>query len=121
MIYNELVDLASKDVSPSPVCDEPKMDSCCTSKRGLPKGQQELKVKRLFCNNHSKDRGVILIHGLWTKGTDCILDVRMAPDLDVKSNKSRKPSKVLAAHLNKGKRRSIWSPALNNDDIFLLS
>jgi hypothetical protein len=56
-----------------------------------------LTVKRLFCNNRSKDRGDVLIPGLWTKGTDCTLDVRMTY-LDAKSNKSRKPDKVLAAH-----------------------
>jgi hypothetical protein len=40
----------------------------------------------LFRNNdRKKDRGDILIRGLWAQGTDCIIDVRIA-DVDAKSN-----------------------------------
>jgi hypothetical protein len=57
-----------------------------------------------------------LIRSLWSKGTDCILDVRMT-DLDAKSNKSRNLEKVLAAH-EREKKKKYLKPCLN---MFLLS
>jgi hypothetical protein len=84
-IRDELVDLASKAFSPSAVRDEPKIHLCRAKKRESPKGRQDQPVKCLFCNDRNEDRGDVLIRGLWSKGTDCILDVRMT-DLDAKSN-----------------------------------
>ena len=118
-IRDELVDLASKAFSPSAVRDEPKIHSSRANEQETPEGRQDQPVKRLFRNNRNEDRGDVLIRGLWSKGTDCILDVRMT-DLDAKSNKSRNPDKVLAAH-EQEQIRSIWSLASNNDDIFLPS
>jgi hypothetical protein len=51
-----------------------------------------------------------LIRGLWSKGTDCILDVRMT-DLDAKSNKFRNPDKVLATH-EREKKKKYLEPCL---------
>jgi hypothetical protein len=42
-------------------------------------------VKRLFRNSLKEDRGDILIRGLWSRGTDCIIDVRIT-DVDAKLN-----------------------------------
>jgi hypothetical protein len=92
-IRDELVDLASKDFSPSAVRDKPKIHSCRANEGELPEGRQDQPVKRLFRNSRNEDRGDVLIQGLWSNGGDCILDVRMT-DLDVKSNKSRNPGKV---------------------------
>jgi hypothetical protein len=39
----------------------------------------------------------ILIRGLLARSTDCIIDVRIS-DVDAKSNLSKDPDKVLAAH-----------------------
>jgi hypothetical protein len=44
-----------------------------------------------------EERDDVLIHGLWQQGTDAIIDIRIT-DLDVKSNISRVPMKILAAH-----------------------
>jgi hypothetical protein len=62
-------------------------------------------VKRLFRNNGCKeDRSDILIRGLWTCGTDCIIDVRIT-DVDAKSNRSKDLIKVLATHEREKKRK----------------
>jgi hypothetical protein len=59
-------------------------------------------VKRLFRHNRNEDRGDILIRDLWARSTDCIIDVRIT-DVDAKSNRSKDPAKVLAAH-DRGKK-----------------
>ena len=110
-IRDELVDLASKAFSPSAVHDEPKIHTCRANERESADGRQERPVQRLFCNDRTEDRGNVLIRGgLWTKGTDCILDVRMT-DLDAKSNRSRSPDKVLAAH-EREKKKKYLGPCL---------
>ena len=65
------------------------------------------------------ERGDVLIRGLWARGTDCIIDVRVT-DLDETSNISRDPDKVLESH-EKEKGRSISSPVLINAVISLPS
>jgi hypothetical protein len=54
-------------------------------------------VKRLFRNDRNEDRGDILICGLWARGTDCIIDVRIT-DVDAMPNRSKEPATVLAGH-----------------------
>jgi hypothetical protein len=58
--------------------------------------------------NHSKsqgeDRGDSLIRGLWARGTDCIIDVRVT-GTDANSNRSKDPAKVLAAHEREEKQK----------------
>ncbi len=46
-----------------------------------------------------------MIRGLWAYGTDCIVDVRIADHVDAKSNRSRDPVKVLAAHERQKKKK----------------
>jgi hypothetical protein len=63
-------------------------------------------VKRLFHNSSCKeDRGDILIRGLWTRGTDCIIDVHSSTDANAKSNWSKDPIKVLATHEREKKKK----------------
>jgi hypothetical protein len=59
-----------------------------------PEKQESPAVKRLFQNSRTEDRGDILIRGLWARGTDCIIDVRIT-DVDAKSQRSKDPHKVL--------------------------
>jgi hypothetical protein len=62
-------------------------------------------VKRLFHSSLKEDRGDILIRGLWVRGTDCIIDVRII-DVDAKLNRSKAPNKVLAAHKHNSNKKS---------------
>jgi len=58
----------------------------------------------------SDDRGDLLIRGLWSRGTDCILDVRIT-DTDAKTYQSKDPLKVLASH-EKNKKKKYLAPCL---------
>jgi hypothetical protein len=106
-------DLASKALSPSMVCDKPKINNSCTSELKLDKESKENLVKCLFPNNFKEDCGDILIQGLWAHSTACIIDIHIA-DVDAKSNHSKAPEKVLAAHENE-KIRNTSSHALGNE------
>jgi hypothetical protein len=64
---------------------------------------EEKSVKRFFRNN-CEDRGDILIRGLWARGMDCIVDVRIITD-DAKSNRSKDLAKVSAAHEREKKKK----------------
>jgi hypothetical protein len=46
----------------------------------------------------------VLIRGLWERGTDCIIDVRIT-DVDAKSNLSKHPKKVLIAQEKEKKKK----------------
>ena len=52
----------------------------------------------------SDDRGDLLIRGLWIRGTDCIIDVRVT-DTDAKSNSFKDSAKVLAAREREKKKK----------------
>jgi hypothetical protein len=52
----------------------------------------------------------VLIRGLWERGTDCIIDVRIT-DVDAKSNLSKHPEKVLIAQ-EKGKKKKYLEACL---------
>jgi hypothetical protein len=45
-----------------------------------------------------------LVRGLWARGTDCIIDVRIT-DVDAKSQRSKDPLKVLEAHEREKKKK----------------
>jgi hypothetical protein len=96
-IRDELSDLASKALAPSAVRDEPKIHTCRNPEEKSDKENQANSVKRLFRNNRDEDRGDILIRGLWSRITGCIIDVRIT-DVDAKSNRSKDSDKVLEAH-----------------------
>jgi hypothetical protein len=109
-IRDELVDLASKALTPSAVRDEPRIH---TSRPAVQLStSDQYPVTRNLRKRQGEERGDVLIRGLWQQGTDAIIDVRIT-DLDAKSNISRAPMKVLAAH-EREKKRSTWSLVLNN-------
>jgi hypothetical protein len=84
------------------VCDEPTIHNSCTCKDQEDKDHL---VKRLsVCNSLKEDRGDILIRGLWTRDTDCIIDICIT-DVDAKSNRSKALEKVLAAHKQEKKTK----------------
>jgi hypothetical protein len=97
--------LASKAFFPSAVRDEPIIH---TSRAAEPRSNHgkpvSPAVKRLFQNNCTKDRGDILVQGLWARGTDCIIDVCIR-DVDSKSQRSKDPHKVLEAHEREKKKK----------------
>jgi hypothetical protein len=104
-IRDELSDLASKAFFPSAVRDEPRIHTSRASEtRSSPGKPASPAVKRLFQNNRTEDRGDILVRGLWARGTDCIIDVRIT-DVDAKSQRSKDPLKVLEAHQREKKKK----------------
>ena len=100
---DKLIDLASKIHSPAAIPDETKIQNCCNSEVKSYKENKESSVKRLSCNNHNEDHGVISICGLWGR-TDCILDVRVT-NVNAKSNGSKTLHKVLVAHEREKKKK----------------
>jgi hypothetical protein len=90
-IRDELSDLASKALSRSAVRVEPKIHTCRSPEVKSDEENKENSAKRLFRNNRDEDRGDILIRGLWARGTDCIIDVRIT-DVDAKSNRCKDSS-----------------------------
>jgi hypothetical protein len=103
-IRDELSDLATKALSPSAVRDEPLIHHSHSSKSESVGVTKDNPVQRLFRTNRNEDRGDILIRGLWARGTDCIIDVRIT-DVDAKSNRSKAPVKVLATHEREKKKK----------------
>ena len=104
-IQDELSNLASKAFFPSAVRDEPRIHTSRASEpRSRPGKPASPAVKRLFQNNRTEDRGDILVRGLWARGTDCIIDVRIT-DVDAKSQRSKDPLKVLEAHEREKKKK----------------
>ena len=99
-----MIDLASKANSSSAVCEEPKIQNSHTPEVKSDEEYKENSVKRLFRNNRNDERGNIFICGLCARGTDCILDVQVT-DNDSKSNRSKDPHKVLAAHEREKKKK----------------
>jgi hypothetical protein len=90
----------------SAVRDEPKIHTCRKPEEKSDKENQANSVKRLFRNNRNEDRGDILIRGLWSRSTDCIIDVRIT-DVDAKSNRSEDLDKVLEAHEREKKKKHL--------------
>jgi hypothetical protein len=107
-IGDELADLASKALTPSAVRDEPSIypngRAADPAKASESKRANPPPVSRTNSSSCDEDRGDILIRGLWARGTDCILDVRVT-DLDCKSNLSKDPHKVLAQHERAKKKK----------------
>jgi len=54
------------------------------------------------------DCGDLLLCGLWSSATDCILDVRIA-DTEAKTYQAKDPMKVLASH-EKNKKKNYLAP-----------
>jgi hypothetical protein len=108
-IRDELSDLASEALTPSAVRDEPKIHACRNPEEKSDKENQADSVKCLFLrNNRNEDRGDILIRGLWSRSTDCMIDVQIT-DVDAKSNRSEDSDEVSEAHERKKKKKQLRS------------
>jgi hypothetical protein len=108
-IRDELCDLASRALTPSSVRDEPKIH-LSRSKEEMKATEAKSAVSRNLNKSQSEDRGDLLIRGLWARGTDCIIDVRVT-DTDCKSQRSSDPMKVLETH-EKEKKKKYLKPCL---------
>jgi hypothetical protein len=82
-----LADLASKAIVPSAVRNEPLLRQLPAVKTSE-LDQDQPAVSRNLHKNRGETRGDVSIRGLWTRGTDCIIDVRVT-DTDAKSNLQR--------------------------------
>jgi hypothetical protein len=109
-IRDELADLASKAFIPSAVRDEPRIYPGRPAATMPDLDPADPSVTR-YPRKEGDERGDVLIRGLWARGTDCIIDVRVT-NLDAKSNISRDPDKVLEAH-EKEKRKKYLKPCLD--------
>jgi hypothetical protein len=97
-IKDELGQLAGKALKLSAICNEPLINNGrkveCSSDAptdaDLSKAPLSSPVVR---DNHNQ--GDLMIHGFWSRGTDCIVDIRIT-DLDSKSYQTKSSNKVLA-------------------------
>ena len=103
-IKEVLRDIASQAFKPSAVRDEPRINPCRTAEQKKAQEQLNTPVTRNLHKNDGEKRGDVSIRGLWTRGTDCIIDVRVT-DTDAKSNLSKDPAKVLEAHEREKKKK----------------
>jgi hypothetical protein len=100
-IAGELIEWAAKALSPSAVRVEPLIlhDSTPTQEDepplDTPNANQKTNTQHPIANDSK--RGDILIRGLFERGTECIIDVRVT-DLDCKSSRNTDPDKVLKRH-----------------------
>jgi hypothetical protein len=76
--------MACRAFQPSAIRDEPKIHQG----RGTEQGEQDKPV------DDNENKGDVLIRGLWEKGTDCIIDVRVT-DTDAPSYIKTSPVKAL--------------------------
>jgi len=85
-IKDELIDIASRAFTPSAVRDEPVINPCRATDNSTTADVEAT----------NRNRGDVLIRGLWERGTDCIIDVRVT-DTNAKSVIRRNPEDVLEA------------------------
>jgi len=108
-LNDELADLASRAFTPSAVWDELLIHPC----PGCPVVTPTPPAPSAFSSSPSipsDDLGDLLIHGLWSYGTDCILDVWIT-NMDAKTYQSKDPLKVLSFH-EKAKKKKYLAPCL---------
>jgi hypothetical protein len=107
-IRDELADLAAKAIIPSAIRNEPLIHTSCPAVKMPDLVPAHPAVTRNLHKNREETRGDLCIRGFWTRGTDCIIDVRVT-DTDAKSNLSRDPAKVLETHEKEKKRKYLAS------------
>ena len=106
---DELGEIAALAFAPNAVRDEPKIYPSHTAS-AAPASTANSAPVQLLHNHDDEERGDLLIRGLWEKGTDCIIDVRIT-DTDAKSYISRDPLAILAQH-EKAKKKKYLQPCL---------
>ena len=105
-IQGEVTELGSKALSPCAVRVEPliHLDSNTTEDSAeTPKSNTDPNQSTDHAANDGK-RGDVLIRGLYNRGMDTIIDVRVT-NLDSKSNRTCDPDKVLARHEKEKKNK----------------
>ena len=102
--------MAAKAIIPSAIRNEPLIHSSCPADKMPDLVPKNPTVSRNLHKNRGEIRGDLCIRGLWNKGTDCIIDVRVT-DTDAKSNLSKDPAKVLETH-EREKKRKYLEPCL---------
>jgi hypothetical protein len=96
-INHELADLSSKALSPSAIRDEPLIHPDNRSLNGPRANPTEEPVQHIKSRSNDEDRRDLLVRGLWQRGTDCIIDVRVT-NINNKSQRHQPPEKVLLKH-----------------------
>jgi hypothetical protein len=111
-IKDELGQLAGKALKPSAIRDEPLINNGrkveCSSDAPTEADLSTTPPSPVVRDNDN--RGDLMIRGFWSRGTDCIIDVRIT-DLDSKSYLKRSSDKVLAGQ-EQEKKRKYLAPCL---------
>eukprot|EP00978_Attheya_sp_CCMP212_P020015 scaffold56827_cov52-Attheya_sp.AAC.2 len=96
-IKDELGQLAGKALKPSAIRDEPLINNGrkveCSSDAPTEADLSTTPPSPVIRDNDNQ--GDLMIRGFWSRGTDCIVDVRIT-DLDSKSYQKKRNDKVLA-------------------------
>ena len=103
-VAGEIVHLNQKTLTPSAVRDEPYINSCVKELQDANETDEIIST--------DNDRGDILIRGFWSRGTHCVVDVRVT-DTDSKAYQTRDPMKVLASQ-EKAKKNQYLEPCLHH-------
>lgn len=97
-IAGELMDWAKKATTPTAVRDEPLIHPVSKpAQKDAAKNPPDDANPSSDQDTKDGERGDILIRGLFQRGSDCIIDVRVT-DLDCKSQRNKDPEKVLQNH-----------------------
>ena len=107
-IRDELASLASQALTPSAVRDEPLIQPS----RGMesaPSTQDVASIQHHLSKSQLADeRGDLLIRGLWSTGSESIIDVRVT-NVDCRTQRDKDPEKVLASHERAKKKKYLAS------------
>ena len=87
-VAGEITNLTQKALPPSAVCEEPFIHSRTKEPKGSNCTDEIIST--------DNERGDILIRGFWSRGTHCVVDVRVT-DTDAKTYQARDPIKILAS------------------------
>eukprot|EP00978_Attheya_sp_CCMP212_P005533 scaffold12431_cov57-Attheya_sp.AAC.8 len=116
-IKDELGQLAGKVLKPSAIRDEPLINNgrkveCSRSDAPTEADVSTTPPSPVICDNDNL--GDLMIRGFWSRGTDCIVDVR-STDLDSKSYQKNSNDKVLAGQEQEKKRKYLAPcPCISN-------
>jgi hypothetical protein len=105
-IANILADLSMKALTPSAERDEPRIHPHSRKLEKPEPTNQENPVQYCKAKSNDEDRGDILVRGLWQRGTDCIIDVRVT-DINSKSQCHLTPAKALLKHEREKKSKHL--------------
>lgn len=106
-IRDELAALDSQALVPSAVGDEPLIQPS----RGMesaPSTQDKAPIHRISKTQLADEHGDLLIRGLWSTGSDSIIDVRVT-NVDCRTQQDKDPEKVLATHEREKKKKYLAS------------